>query len=106
MQSTTVATQQEHQEQLSDQIQVIDITVDKGYSPDLVQVVAGSRIRLRFLSAVGTGPLSTVVLPTLHRKIKLSRDRPVTVDLGVLSPGIYPFTCKLDHCCGWLVVTR
>jgi len=106
MQSTTVATQQEEPEHLSARSQLIDIIVDKGYSPDVVQIPTGSRICLRFFSKISTGPLSTVVLPTLDRKIKLTQERPVTVDLGVLAPGIYPFTCKLDHCCGWLVVTR
>lgn len=105
IQTTTLATQRDRQKGLPSQAQIIDIKVDKCYSPDLVQVAAGRRIRLRFISATGAGPLSTVVLPTLQRKIKLYQDRPVMVDLGALPPGVYPFTCELDHCCGWLVVT-
>ena len=65
-----------------------------GYHPDLVVVHAGAPVRLTFRREESRSCSDTVLLPELGRFVELPEGRSVSVDCGVLEPGVYEFSCE------------
>lgn len=61
-----------HQAELDDGVQVIHVTVKGGYSPDMIQVVAGVPVQMMF-DRQETGDCSSrVVIPDFHIDLHVS----------------------------------
>ena len=83
----------------------IEIIVEGGYKPERIAVQEGERIRLRFVRK-DFGPCTReVVFPQLGIRRELPTNKPVIVELPVLSPGAYEFKCGMNMTKGLLVVS-
>ena len=80
------------------------ITVQGGYSPDVIVLQAGRPIRLHFTRRE-TDPCSEmVVFDGLERSAKLPTGQEIRIDLPPLTPGEYPFACQMGMLKGKLIV--
>ncbi|WP_083706188.1 heavy metal translocating P-type ATPase [Arthrobacter sp. QXT-31] len=85
-------------------VQVVDITVRGGYSPDLVRVTAGVPVQLRFDRQDNSDCTSRVVFPDLRKSVSLAAFDTTALDLTVDEPGEYPWACGMNMLHGRLTV--
>ena len=85
-------------------VQVVDIAVRGGYSPDLVRVTAGVPVQLRFDRQDNSDCTSRVVFPDLRKSVSLAAFDTTAVDLLVEEPGEYPWACGMNMLHGRLIV--
>lgn len=89
--------------QVSGGVQVVDISVKGGYSPDLVHVTAGMPVRLRFDRQDNSECTSRVVFPDLRKSASLAAFGTTTVELTLEEPGEYPWACGMNMLHGRLI---
>ncbi len=77
-------------------MQTAHITVKGGYAPAVVQVPAGSPIRLDFDRQESGECSSHVVFPDLGIDRALPAFDTTQLMLPALAPGIYPFACGMN----------
>ena len=85
--------------------QELMILVKGGYTPDVVQVQAGTPVRLNFLREVSAACTEMVVFPDFDRAAQLPEGETVPVDFTPEEPGEYQFSCQMGMVRGRLVVT-
>ncbi|WP_081747457.1 heavy metal translocating P-type ATPase [Arthrobacter sp. Br18] len=85
-------------------VQVADISVRGGYSPDLIRVTAGIPVQLRFDRQDNSDCTSRVVFPDLRKSASLAAFDTTTVDLMIEEPGEYPWGCGMNMLHGTLLV--
>lgn len=86
-------------------VQTAHITVKGGYEPAVVQVPAGSPIRLDFDRRESGECSSHVVFPDLGIDRALPAFDTTQITLPALAPGTYPFACGMNMLHGELRVT-
>lgn len=85
--------------------QELMILVKGGYTPDVVQVQAGTPVRLNFLREESAACTEMVVFPDFDRAAQLPEGETVPVDFTPEEPGEYQFSCQMGMVRGRLVVT-
>ncbi|HEY5181945.1 MAG TPA: cupredoxin domain-containing protein, partial [Dermatophilaceae bacterium] len=77
----------------SDGVQIIGVTVKGGYSPDVVNVVPGIRVRMLFDRQERSSCSSRVVIPAFDVNQNLPAFETTAVQFLATEPGEYEFTC-------------
>ncbi|MHA7301947.1 heavy metal translocating P-type ATPase [Pseudarthrobacter sp. MDT1-22] len=85
-------------------VQVVDIAVRGGYSPNFVRVTAGVPVQLRFDRRDNSDCTSRVVFPDLRKSVSLAAFDTTVLDLTVDEPGEYPWACGMNMLHGRLLV--
>jgi len=85
--------------------QELMILVKGGYTPDVIQVRAGTPVRLNFRREESAACTEMVVLPDFDRAAQLPEGETVPVDFLPEEPGEYGFSCQMGMVRGRLVVT-
>lgn len=93
-----------HRAELDDGVQVIDVTVKGGYSPDVIQLVAGIPVRMMF-DRQETGDCSSrVVIPDFHVNQALPAFATTAVEFTAARPGNFEFACGMNMIRGHILV--
>lgn len=83
----------------------IDILVDNGtYSPSVIEVRPGHKVRLRFLRKDASPCAEKVIFDGLGISADLPLDEVTELEIEVAKPGEYPFTCQMQMYRGTLLV--
>jgi plastocyanin domain-containing protein len=90
--------------QVAEGVQLVNITVDGGYSPDHVVVQAGQPVQLNFSRKDPSSCLEQVILPDFNKAIDLPLNQTVTVEIFPQTAGTYPFHCGMNMFRGTLSV--
>jgi len=85
-------------------VQVVDITVKGGYSPDVVRVVPGIPVRLVFDRPEDSACSGHLLVPDLGVDVALSEFGRTTVALPPMEEGAHEFTCGMGMLRGTLLV--
>lgn len=78
------------------EIQEVEVIVDGGYEPNLIEVEAGQPVRLNFLRRDRSSCLEKVLLPDFHIARDLTIDRVTPIEFTPTQPGEYFFTCGMN----------
>lgn len=81
-----------------------DITVDGGYSPEVISVPLGKLTKINFLRTDPTECLSEVVLPDFKIKRKLPLNKKVTIEITPEKTGEFGYACSMNMYHGKIVV--
>ena len=92
------------QAELDDGVQVIEVTVKGGYSPDVIQVVPGVPVRMLFDRQESGDCSSRVVFPEFHVNQTLPAFATTAVEFLPEEPGEYEFACGMNMIRGRLQV--
>ena len=84
--------------------QLVKITVQGGYSPNLIEVAANRGVDLDFFRNESDSCSDTVVFSELGVSQPLAPFKSTHVKFGPLKPGRYSFHCSMDMIRGVLVV--
>ncbi|NOY27233.1 MAG: cupredoxin domain-containing protein [Oligoflexia bacterium] len=84
-------------------VQDVAITVQGGYSPDLVVVDAGRPVRLRFTRKETSSCTERVVFDDLDLSRLLPTGEEVIIDLPTIEPGEHTFGCQMGMIRGKIV---
>jgi Cu+-exporting ATPase len=87
-------------------VQTVDVTVKGGYSPNLIEVKAGTPVLLRFKREENSDCTAKVVFPDFRVSKSLAAFSTTTVELPPPEPGEYGFACGMNMLHGTLVVER
>jgi plastocyanin domain-containing protein len=87
--------QQQRQATQSNGVQEVIITVDGGYRPDRVVVVAGQPVKLSFDRHDSNACLDELLIPDFGISAHLPMDRITTVEFSPTKIGEYAFTCGM-----------
>ena len=90
--------------ELDDGVQVIEVTVKGGYSPDVIQVVPGVPVRMLFDRQESGDCSSRVVFPEFHVNQTLPAFATTPVEFLPEEPGEYEFACGMNMIRGRLQV--
>ncbi len=82
----------------------VEIIVENGYTPSVIEVTEGEPVRLRFVRRDYSPCSREVVFPTLDIRRMLPTNQPVIIDLPALSVGETPFQCWMNMLRGRIVV--
>ena len=85
--------------------QELMVLVKGGYTPDVIQLRAGTPARLNFRREESAACTEMVVFPDFDRAAQLPEGETVPVDLLPSEPGEYQFSCQMGMVRGRLVVT-
>jgi plastocyanin domain-containing protein len=85
-------------------VQEITITVDGGYVPSRIKVLAGQPVRLTFHRIDPSGCLAQVIFPDFHQSLDLPLNATTSLELPAAEPGLYPFHCGMNMVRGTLEV--
>ena len=85
--------------------QEIMVLVKGGYTPDVIQLRAGTPARLTFRREESSSCTEMVVFPDFDRAAQLPEGQTVPVDLDPAEPGEYRFSCQMGMVRGRLVVS-
>ena len=85
-------------------VQQIEITVDGGYSPQIVQLKAGLPAKLIFHRKDPSSCLEEVSLPDFGIIQKLALGQKTTIELKAPKAGSYKYTCGMHMFSGQVVV--
>lgn len=80
------------------------ITVDGGYSPAVVQVKRGARVRLVFDRKDTSSCSEEVVIPAFNVRQFLPSGERTVIELQPMEAGRFPFTCGMSMLRGSIVV--
>lgn len=80
------------------------ITVDGGYSPAVVQVRRGERVRLVFDRKDTSSCSEEVVIPAFNVRQFLPSGERTVIEIAPTEAGRYPFTCGMSMLRGSIVV--
>jgi hypothetical protein len=81
----------------------VEILVNNGYQPGVIEAVEGERIRLRFVRRDYSPCSREVVFPSFGIRRMLPTNEPVVVDLPPLPAGEHPFQCWMNMLRGRIV---
>ena len=84
--------------------QQVTITVDGGYNPARIRVVAGQPLRLTFHRVDPSSCVAQVIFPDFQRSLDLPLEASTSIDLLPEEPGLYPFHCGMNMVRGVLEV--
>jgi plastocyanin domain-containing protein len=84
--------------------QELMILVKGGYTPDVIEVEAGTPVRLNFRREESAACTEMVVFPDFDRSAKLPEGEVVPVEFLPAEPGEYGFSCEMGMVRGTLVV--
>jgi len=84
--------------------QHIEITVDGGYQPQVVELKAGVPARLVFHRKDPSGCLEEVLLPDFGVAKSLPLGEKTTIEIQPAKPGQYKYTCGMQMFSGQVVV--
>lgn len=87
--------QQQRQATQNNGVQEVIITVDGGYRPDRVVVVAGQPVKLSFDRHDSNSCLDELLIPDFGISTHLPMDRTTTVEFSPTKIGEYAFTCGM-----------
>jgi Cu+-exporting ATPase len=93
-----------HHAVLADGVQEVEITVNGGYSPDLIHVQEGVPLRLVFDRRDSGECTSRVVLPDFGLNVALPEGERTAVGLVPHDPGSFRFACGMNMVTGTIVV--
>ena len=77
-------------------IQEITVTVDGGYEPSQIMVLAGQRVRLNFDRQDASSCLEEVRFPDFHIAQVLPQGKITPIEFTPEKPGRYEFTCGMN----------
>jgi plastocyanin domain-containing protein len=84
--------------------QRVRIEVKGGYSPAVVRVHAGRRVRLEFRREESSGCTEEVVIPAFGVRTFLPAHQTTPVEFTPEKPGSYEFTCGMGMVRGRIIV--
>jgi len=84
--------------------QEVTITVDGGYDPPRIRVVAGQPLRLTFHRVDPSSCVAQVIFPDFQQSLDLPLEASTSIDLLPAEPGLYPFHCGMNMVRGMLEV--
>ncbi len=82
----------------------VRITVDGGYSPDVIRVQLGQPLTLQFLRKDPSGCLEQVVLPDFGIRQDLALDQETAVTITPRQAGEFDFACGMNMYRGKILV--
>ena len=82
----------------------VDITVDGGYSPEVISIPKGKTTKINFLRTDPTDCLSDVVLADFKIKKQLPLNQKVSIEITPQRLGEYKFSCGMNMYHGKIVV--
>ncbi|KKR80624.1 MAG: Cupredoxin family domain protein [Candidatus Daviesbacteria bacterium GW2011_GWC1_40_9] len=82
----------------------VDITVNGGYSPEVISISKGKTTRINFLRTDPTECLSEVVLADFKIKKQLPLNQKVTVEITPQKTGEYGYSCSMNMFHGKIIV--
>lgn len=82
----------------------IVITVDGGYSPAVVQVKTGDRVRLVFDRQDSSSCSEEVVIPAFNVRQFLPFGERTAIEIQATEAGRFPFTCGMSMLRGSIIV--
>jgi plastocyanin domain-containing protein len=85
-------------------VQHVEITVDGGYQPRVVQLRAGVTAKLIFTRKDPSACLEEVLMPDFGVAKTLPVGEPTLVEIKAPQPGEYKFTCGMQMFSGQVVV--
>ena len=85
-------------------VQVVDLTVKGGYSPDVVQVLPGVPVRLRLDRQEDSACSERLLVPDLGVDVALPAFERTTVELPAMDEGTYDFSCAMGMLHGRILV--
>jgi len=85
-------------------IQQVGIEVKGGYSPAVVRVRAGRKVRLDFRREETSGCTEEVVIPAFGVRTFLPAHQTTPVEFTPQKPGSYEFTCGMGMVRGRIIV--
>ena len=83
---------------------VVDITVEGGYSPDTISITKGQKTILRFTRKDPSSCLEEVVVPEFKIRKFLPLNQIVSVELKPEKAGEYEFVCGMNMFHGKIIV--
>ncbi len=84
--------------------QEVAITVEGGYTPDIIVVKANQPVRLHFTRQESAACSEMVLFPDFNQSAKLPEGQEVTVELTPDKAGEYGFQCQMGMLRGKLIV--
>lgn len=82
----------------------VDITVNGGYSPEVISIPVGKITKINFLRTDPTDCLSEVVLGDFKIKKELPLNKKVTVEIKPEKAGEYVYSCGMNMYHGKIIV--
>lgn len=89
---------------LADNQQSVEITVDGGYTPNVVTLKQGVPAKLIFLRKDPSSCLEEVVMPDFGISSKLPINKPRTVEINPSKTGEFKYACGMNMFFGKVVV--
>ncbi len=84
--------------------QEVAVTVKGGYTPDVIVVKAGQKLRLRFTRQESVSCSERVLFPDFNQNALLPEGQEVTLEFTPEKPGEYGFQCQMGMFRGKLIV--
>mgnify|MGYP001559738439 CR=1 FL=1 len=82
----------------------VDITVEGGYSPEVISIPKGKTTKLNFVRKDPSDCLEEVVLGDFKIRKFLPLNQKVTVEINPEKSGEYPFACGMNMFHGKIIV--
>ncbi len=82
----------------------VDITVNGGYSPEVISIPVGKTTKINFLRTDPTECLSEVVLGDFKIKRELPLNQKVTVEINPKKKGEFDYSCSMGMYHGKIIV--
>lgn len=90
--------------EIADGVQTVEIMVDGGYQPRVVQLAAGVPAKLVFNRKDPSGCLEEVLLPDFGVSQALKLGEKTVIEIGPQAAGEYKYTCGMQMFSGQVVV--
>ncbi len=84
----------------------VDITVDGGYTPDIISIPRGKTTKLNFIRKDPSSCLEEVVLSDFKIKKYLPINKKVTIEINPQKTGIFDISCGMNMFHGKIKVTN
>ena len=82
----------------------VDITVEGGYSPEVISIPKGKTTKINFIRTDPTDCLEEVVLGDFKIRRQLPLNQKVSVEITPQQVGEYPYSCGMNMFHGKIVV--
>ncbi len=83
----------------------VDITVEGGYTPDVISVTKGKTIKINFTRKDASSCLEEVILSDFKIRKFLPLNKKVTIEIAPQKTGQFGFTCGMNMFHGKIIVT-
>jgi len=87
-------------------IDSIDITVEGGYSPEIISIPKGKTTQLNFIRKDPSNCLEEVVLPDFKVRKYLPFNEKVVIELNPKQTGEFKYSCGMNMFHGKIIVTN